>query len=230
MDFSVQGIVNDYLRQKFEENIKNAKDVFRVSDMGRCYRMRIWKRQKKEAEPFDDRTLRILEAGNIFHWWLQKRLEDSGTLLEKEGEVKTKDGELVGHFDALVEKDGKKLLYDFKTQHSNSFHHIRKRGDKAKHHHMMQLMTYVYLLNEKYPDLTEGRLLLVSKDDLTLLEYGGKLEEWKNRVEKDIKTLFDYWNKKITPPPIPQDPSWECQYCIFKNQCDSKFKGGKNEG
>jgi hypothetical protein len=91
------------------------------------------------------------------------------------------------------------------------------------YYHRMQLGTYMYMLrkddllsgldNPKNPfgkgivtggkslDLTEARILTISKDDLRMAE---KQLFWTPELEERVKSywtrLNDYWNKKKWPP------------------------------
>ena len=69
------------------------------------------------------------------------------------------------------------------------------------HYNKMQLGTYMYMLrNGDYPELKEGRILKISKDDLRLHEIQLL---WSAELEKEIvgywTTLNGYWNKKMIP-------------------------------
>lgn len=111
------------------------------------------------------------------------------------------------------------ILYDYKTAHSRSFHYAKDRP--MSHYHRMQVGTYMYMLRNiarhddlawidgtemKLPhekmiaDLTEARVMSISKDDLCMLE---KQLLWTPDLEKDVvrywKTLNGYWNAKKFP-------------------------------
>jgi hypothetical protein len=113
-------------------------------------------------------------------------------------------------------------LYDYKTANSQSFNY---KKDTIGHYHKMQLGTYMYMLrrlkapdyamplisknvykvltSEHYsllPDLSEGRILTISKDDLRMREHQLM---WSPALEKEIvdywRTLQGYWEKKTLP-------------------------------
>lgn len=112
------------------------------------------------------------------------------------------------------------ILYDYKTAHSASFNY-KKRQTEIGHYHKMQLGTYMYMLRNKYTgegtitkwieskgfdtrhpyrDLTEARILSISKDDLRMHE---QQLLWSPQLEKEIvgywRTLNGYWAKKTMP-------------------------------
>lgn len=113
------------------------------------------------------------------------------------------------------------ILYDYKTAHSASFK-FKKQQTTIGHYHKMQLGTYMYMLrsnkliwNDKtwnknahdikfdasmLKDLTEARILSISKDDLRMDE---KQLLWSPQLEKEVyqywSTLNGYWKAKKLP-------------------------------
>lgn len=182
---------------------------FHVSDAGRCHLYRFWKR--KAVEPTDlpsTRALRIFEVGNVFHSWLQDVLDKSGNLISKE--LTVEDQHRKGRIDAIVNINGQKILYDFKTVHSKKFSY-----DQLDAHYCMQAYTYKTMLNQPVDDV---KVLYISKDDLRLYEisvYG--LKDIDVKVRNDWESLIESWVKDKEPEPNPND--WECRYCIYKTRC-----------
>lgn len=95
------------------------------------------------------------------------------------------------------------ILYDYKTAHSKWFEY--KRTNAISYYHKMQLGTYMYMLRkipgnlekmiglktyplgEKLKNLTEARILHISKDDLRLAE---SVLMWSDELEKEVVA---YW-------------------------------------
>jgi len=171
---------------------------------------------------------RIFEAGHIFHEWLQRITKDAGLSIASEVELQDEDLMIRGHFDDLVlvggtvykidgdgkdlgymTKGGKLILYDYKTAHSASFNY-KKRQTEIGHYHKMQLGTYMYMLRRtqsvfskysgSYKDLTEARILSISKDDLRMHE---QQLLWSPQLEKEVysywSTLNGYWKARTLP-------------------------------
>jgi len=95
----------------------------------------------------------------------------------------------------------KELLIEVKSVNSMVFWKHQKAGTRneplfdAYRHHVLQLYTYMKAMN-----ISEGRILYISKDDLTLAEvavtYDEKLDlEWKT----DIETMTKYYNTNTIP-------------------------------
>lgn len=104
------------------------------------------------------------------------------------------------------------ILYDYKTQNSRAFSYKR---DEMSHYHKMQLGTYMYMLRKWFSpentflkertglegkDITEGRILKISKDDLRMKE---QQLLWDTQLESDVVSywtkLNDHWKKKTIP-------------------------------
>jgi hypothetical protein len=125
-----------------------------------------------------------------------------------------KDGELIGD---LPEDEQHLILYDYKTANSQAFNY---KKDAIGDYHRMQLGTYMYMLRtanslpvgnpespvkitwkQGYQNLTEGRILTISKDDLRMREHQLL---WSPELEQDIQNywiaLNAYWRDKTLPP------------------------------
>lgn len=173
---------------------------------------------------------RIFEAGHIFHEWLQRITKDAGLSIASEVELQDEDLMIRGHFDDLVlmngtnvvhrvgtgivDRPGSLILYDYKTAHSASFNY-KKRQTEIGHYHKMQLGTYMYMLRNikltgagwlpiglgmNPKDLSEARILSISKDDLRMHE---QQLLWSAKLEKEVysywSTLNGYWKARTLP-------------------------------
>jgi hypothetical protein len=223
--FSLQGFVDNYLELNSDNQISNC---FRISDMGRCYRMRILKRMGASYDRVDERTMRLFEIGHVNHKFLQDLLDDAGILVSKEETVSIANGELVGHFDALIDfADGLHLL-EFKNTHSRKLLY----GDIDRHY-IMQGLTYWLACEQKYPNIKDLRVCLISRDDWMIKEVGFTLTgEWRKDISNEIEQLLMYWhNRDKELPPLLPDTDWQCGYCNYRQHCPGKEnmrKGGLN--
>lgn len=116
----------------------------------------------------------------------------------------------------------KLILYDYKTVHSKSFHWSKKNGGAVSHYHRLQVGTYMYMLRKSDPivenvgsdndpipvaklmlgtELTEARILKISKDDLCMEELQVL---WTPELEDEVlaywTTLNKYWVERKLPP------------------------------
>jgi len=111
------------------------------------------------------------------------------------------------------------LIYEIKSKHSRAFWYMDKKGEGASEHNLMQLWSYLWVL-----DIPEGRLLYVSKDDLSVLEYIVLRDdpELEKKVIEELKILNEAWEQKLPPEPIRDRKHWHYKYCRFHKQCLSQ--------
>jgi len=75
------------------------------------------------------------------------------------------------------------------------------------------------MLRDKYPELTDLRILYISKDDLCLKEMPVLItDKIVKEVEKEIEDLTVFWEKQEEPRAIPKE-AWECKYCPYSDTC-----------
>lgn len=214
----IRPAIDAYLKAKSEEK-RNYGDYWSASSAGYCMRLNLMRRLgvPKVPELEDNATqTRIFEAGHIFHEWLQRITKDAGLSIASEVELQDEKLMIRGHFDDLILQDGKLVLYDYKTAHSASFK-FKKAQTEIGHYHKMQLGTYMYMLRklsfdmealgaktlplgEQLKNLSEARILSISKDDLRMDE---KQLLWTPTLEKEVyeywSTLNGYWEAQKLP-------------------------------
>lgn len=239
----IRPAVDEYLKKKGEE-VRDYGDYWSASSAGYCMRKNIFERLgvPHVEKDSDNRTTRVFEAGHIFHEWIQGITKKAGLSIAQELELQDEDLMVRGHFDDLVlmdgsegeliaptpvtkhdvavEKNGKLILYDYKTAHSKWFEYVKDRP--MSHYNKMQLGTYMYMLRnnpeqlkitldsrvlnkvvESAPtgELTEARILKISKDDLRLHEIQLL---WSDELESEVMAywtvLNEHWKNKTLPP------------------------------
>jgi len=212
----IRPAIDEYLKKKSVEK-RDYGHYWSASSSGYCMRLNIMRRLgvPKVPELEDNATqTRIFEAGHIFHEWLQRITKEAGLSIASEVELQDEELMIRGHFDDLVLIDGKLQLIDYKTAHSASFN-FKKRQTEIGHYHKMQLGTYMYMLRDirnhtltnlvddkgiNISELSEARILSISKDDLRMHE---QQLLWSPQLEKEVvgywRTLNGYWAKKTMP-------------------------------
>ena len=224
--FSLASIIDKHIREKDNPRDNN---FWHGSDMGFCPRKRTYKRQGVKGEEFDDRTMRVFECGNIFHEWLQKLLNKEGVLLSCEELLKDTTLNYSGHYDALIKIGDRMILYDFKTVNSMAFTYYL--NNQFPPYHKMQLASYCYFLRRQFPELTEMRMLYISKDDLRVEEVEiPYTQELEDKVLKELEILNENWEKEELPPRIVKDyhdiydeNSWMCAKKVGKPRKDGSY-------
>lgn len=213
----IRPLIDEYLALKQAEK-RDYGQFWSASSAGYCMRLNILKRldlpQVPEIAEDQARTTRVFESGHIFHEWVQRITKANKLSIASEDTLEDDKLMVRGHFDDLImlqldesgelargtEPRGKHyILYDYKTANSQSFNYKR---DEIGHYHKMQLGTYLYMIHhsDKYPTVTEGRILTISKDDLRMRE---QQMFFNPQVEKEVvgywNTLNGYWSKKTLP-------------------------------
>lgn len=196
-DSGVRKVIDDHLLELSKEK-RDYGDFWSASSAGYCMRKNIFNRLGvPEVEP-DPRRQRVFTSGHIFHEWIQKLTKDTGISVAQEERLEDDTLMVRGHYDDLIKSGDDIILYDYKTVHSRSFNY---KGDEPGHFHRLQVGTYMYMLRkDNYPELTEARILLISKDDLRMKE---QRVLWTADLGKDVytywATLNGYWSKKTIP-------------------------------
>jgi hypothetical protein len=188
---------------------------FRVSDAGKCPRMRVWKRQGKDAhpQPLSVEVALALQTGNLLHAFIEYALEAEGVLAAVE--VPLEDAHRLGHLDAVVKDGDKLLLYDFKTVGGKQMYYLKNEG-RPKLEHLAQVLTYYTMYQDNVGDLDGCRIAYVSRDTLEILDMAVDLQSLP-LVHGDWRALLGYWERQETPPVTAQH--WECKYCQYQTAC-----------
>jgi hypothetical protein len=225
-DSGIRPIIDNHILELSKE-LRDYGDYWSASSAGYCMRLVIMRRlgipKSPEMADKDAITQRIFSSGHIFHSWIQAITKQAGLSIAQELELQDEDLMIRGHFDDLVyikeyhgdhDYDDHLILYDYKTAHSKWFEYAK--GRPMSHYNKMQLGTYMYMLRQPsikqilrdgtinifLPDweLTESRILKISKDDLRLHE---QQLMWSTELESEVlnywNTLNSYWNNKKLP-------------------------------
>lgn len=210
--------INEYLAKKQEEHSKRERSgKWNPSKFGRCFRAQYWNRKNEPiTNPPDERTLRVFEAGSIFHDFVQNMI--NGNAIH---ELKIETDDILGYADTVLDNE----IIDYKTQHSKAWHYMHQEGfsiieDKLPD--LLQVLFYAVELEKEFV-----RLVYISKDDLCIAEYVIKVTPvLKQTLEKEISILQNYWSSQELPEPIPRayidkktGQSKECSYCNWKDKC-----------
>jgi CRISPR/Cas system-associated exonuclease Cas4 (RecB family) len=190
-----------------------------MSDAGKCHLMRYWKRQEKPAElPIQPDVLRAMQVGIILHNWIQMVMQSSQDLLVLGIEQELEDEHRLGHYDALLNIDGKLTLYDFKTINGKKAYYLENHGRNADLPHQYQLVSYASLLDPR-PD--ELRIAYIERESLRVAKECPVTYEYViSSVQKDWNTLIKAWEDQREPVANPD--SWECKYCQYCVHCGHK--------
>lgn len=192
----VRDAFDKYIIAKSQEK-RDYEKYWSASSAGYCMRKVIYDKLGVPEIKSDPRKYRIFEVGHIFHQFMQGITKDAGLSVAQEEELIDDKIMVKGHFDDLIKCKDELILYDYKSTSSQSF---KYKNETPSNSHKMQVGTYLYMLRKQYPKLKEGRLLLISKDDLRQKE---QQVIFTPALEKEIygywSTLNGYWKNKQLP-------------------------------
>ena len=157
--FSAESAITNALKEREERAVTS----WRPSRIGACrtgiYLERLGVKPDKD---FDARTLRVFETGRIFENWISNLLKQEARIYQEQVRLEWPEQDVTGYADALVND---MLVYEFKTKHSKAFWYMKEKGEGPSLHNQMQLWLALKIL-----DKPEGRLVYISKDDLSILD------------------------------------------------------------
>lgn len=221
----LQELWDIYNNEKSEEERKiKSKDYISAGEIGFPFLDR-WLKMKgvKPSNPYEPRVKRIFNAGNAFHDTVKETFKKLGILVDTEQYIEIpatkKTLKIIGYYDARVKiKDWNKVelssesrkqlaekytlkpnveyLVEIKSINSNAFWYHKNFIAQGYKHHQFQLYTYL-----KATNIQQGKLLYISKDDLTLEETPIFLnnEKLAQEWQKDVETITYYYKNNIKP-------------------------------
>jgi len=171
--------------------------------------------------PADTEHLRIsvkpdFIAGGKPDWAKVKKELDSNPLFVLMPTIERIARALVDELSAKYPDGLKDLVYEIKSVNSMVFWAKKDYLSDAYPHHKMQLFTGM-----KATKLPEGRILYISKDDLTTAEFPLRLDDPKlNKLWEDDVMLMTKYIREKKEPPKPQE-------IIFDESKSVKFQMDK---
>lgn len=216
---SIQQLINNELRKKQDEREPRTQTTWHASALGSCMCGQYLSRLGvKPDEEIDDRTLRVFQMGNHIEEWVVDLIKkQEGYEIETQGRVFDEKLNLSGYYDLKIKnlETGKEIINEIKSKQSRSFWYMDKKGQGAQDSHKMQLWSYLYGTG-----IEEGRIIYVSKDDMSILEYPVFLKDkvLEEVVLNQLQILNEAWRLKLPPLPAPKD-SWQAKYCSHHKKC-----------
>lgn len=223
----IQELIDQSIKEERDEK-EHIQRHWYISRLGSCPTGQYLERAGAEPdEPFDNRTLRVFHCGRVFEDWIVGLLEkQESATLETQVAVEANDLDVSGYADIVLTENGQPTVYEIKSKHSRAFwymvedHKLRdgtiKKAEGANRQHEIQLWMYLYLL-----DVPMGKLVYVSKDDLTIAEYPVFRDDnvLKAEVLSTLSILNKAWADKVPPQPITDPADWRYKYCSYHKQC-----------
>lgn len=248
LSWSLTSIWNKTLLMRQDSWEFKPRNYIRSSELGGAFLDRYYKLKGiQSTNPYDERTLRKFEAGNLFEWLVGNVLKRAGLLVKTQDTIKVGYPNCLtvwGHYDYKVSppeswekaresvkeveypvkleqialklidylqekyaliyasngelKSGMKtILYEIKSVNSMVFWSRIDQLYNAYPHHRLQLYSYL-----KGTGIEEGRLLYISKDDMTVVETGVFLSDEKTEqlLREDIEYMTRCYKENLEPP------------------------------
>ena len=207
MTISIQQKIDEYIVSKQRKGEGSGK--YSPSLLGCCYRRQFLKRKGTTPTNLPDkRTLRVFEAGHLFHDLAQRFFDDASK------EVMVENEDFLGYADIVIEDE----VIDIKSQHSRAFWYMEKSNYDVyaeKLPNWLQVSFYAKMLGKE-----KVRLVFISKDDLCVVEIGSYLSKFEAQLEAEISLLKSVWESQVMPAAQPRAYGGkECKYCAYKDHC-----------
>lgn len=231
--------------REYAENIKNGKPYYNSpgyispdekhspSKLLQCHRKVFYDNQNTPAE--SEMPTGIFFFGNKFEEEIALPfLEDTANSLHQnnyirqdmyinyEVDVDGVDLLIKGETDPVItDNEGAPLVV---TEIKTTGYIDSKRGPDAEpsKRHKAQLHAYMAGLNQKYDrDIDKGIIVYGERDSLDMVVFEIDFDEdfWNETVLDWASTQTEYRLNDELPPAEPEEPSWECKYCDYRERC-----------
>jgi CRISPR/Cas system-associated exonuclease Cas4 (RecB family) len=196
--------VQEVIDFKLAEREAKERTGWYCSDFGKCP-VGLWMERKgfQKTSPFDARLIRVFKMGDLVEKFVIESLGEE--VMETQGSIEIPEVSVRGRFDVLTREP---RLLEVKSMHSNGFHWRMKAGFQPLPQHKAQVMMYLHVLKEKYPDL-KADLVYVSKDDGLIQQipiyYDPKLMA---KILEFFGMLETCW-KEDKLPPLPESKEFD---------------------
>lgn len=163
-----------------------------------------------------------MSSGTMSHERIQKAIEDSGIMIDKEKKIITSDPPIFGFADAIVQWGEEQPVVEIKTMREESFAY--RKYSKPPSYHLMQLIIYMKVLGKRL-----GVLLYENKNTHELhaiaVEPEPEYVAWADYAFEWMKKVRKSWEDNILPQKPYRSNSKVCKTCPIQNACASADKG-----
>ena len=174
-------------------------------------------------DTFDHVGSAQVEVGSTSHERLQRILEKSGVLLDKEVEVKSDDPPVRGFVDAILDYKGTKIVCEIKTTRQEAFVY-REATLTGAPYHMYQLLLYMWILK-----IDTGVLLYENRNDNNLLvipvEMNAENTEALNEALEWMRNVYRLSKEGANIKRPFQKRNKICKACPILDECYARPNG-----
>lgn len=163
-----------------------------------------------------------MSSGTMSHERIQKAIENSGILVDKEKKIITSDPPIYGSVDAIIQWGEDQPVVEIKTMKEDSFAY--RKYAKPANYHLMQLIIYMKVLGKKL-----GLLLYENKNSHELhaitVEMTDVYDNWVEYAFDWMKKVYAKWQSNEIPQKPYRSNSKVCKTCPVQKACYAAPKG-----
>lgn len=207
-------------RRSMRTTEKRGYDYWSASSLGKCKRYQVLCRAGVVTHGETNYSWKnAAQDGHSAHEWRQAALANVGILRSAELPIIDDELHFRGHYDFVIDLNGRLILGDIKTQNNRAFRARTRMPGRIDECHKRQLGAYFYFLKrDRYPNLAAARLYYVNKNTGEREEFEVYFEDgFFADIIKELKTLNHHWDIGILPK---KEVSPFCKYiCQFEPLC-----------
>lgn len=164
-----------------------------------------------------------MRSGTDAHERIEKLIESTGLLKQKEREIKNDDPPVRGFADVVLEVDNEEVIGEIKTIKDQYFIQRKSEGIPSPSH-LLQLLIYM-----KIEGAQEGFILYENKNDNELLaipiQMSEKNKEYIDYVFEWMQTVYSLYKDDTIPKRGYTKSTWTCKGCPVSETCLEKDPG-----
>jgi CRISPR/Cas system-associated exonuclease Cas4 (RecB family) len=164
-----------------------------------------------------------MRSGTDAHERIEKLIESTGLLKQREREIKNDSPPVRGFADIVLEINDEEIIGEIKTIKDQYFLQRKNEGSPSKSH-LLQLLIYM-----KIEGAEEGFILYENKNDNELLclpiEMSEKNKEYIQYVFDWMAEVHKTYTEDILPKRGYTKSTWTCKGCPVLEACNEKDTG-----
>lgn len=164
-----------------------------------------------------------MRSGTAAHERIEKLVEATGLLKEKEREIKSNDPPIRGFADIVLQVDDEEIIGEIKTIKDQYFIQRKNEGHPSNSH-LLQLLIYMKIEGAK-----EGFVLYENKNDNELLAIPIEMSEDNDKYMQYVfdwmRNVYKHYEDNIPPKRGFSPSSWTCKGCPVAESCEQREPG-----
>jgi CRISPR/Cas system-associated exonuclease Cas4 (RecB family) len=155
--------------------------------------------------------------GTLSHSRIEAAFKNSGISINSEFKLFHDDPPIFGYVDNFIQWKGDEIVVEVKTTNNEVFEY-RKRTNKPKMGHVVQLLIYMKILKK-----SKGILVYENKNNHELLvipvEVNDHYRAWIDMAFQWMRDVRKAWEDKTLPTKNYRSNSKICKNCPIKKAC-----------